>query len=143
MNFLIPTHIFPVDFYVYFNEKSEGKIDQVATDIYQLLLSLDVIDKSELNSELFSSVLNWNNAKTISFDSCSNVVLLYFPELPKNNYDLSVIAHEVLHAIGVLSEIIGLKFSTDSEETFCYLLDYTLQEIYNKIGLKISYSPLS
>ena len=49
-----------------------------------------------------------------------------------NNPGPGVIAHEVFHAVEFLFDKIGMKLTHKSDEAYAYLIQYVVEEIYEK-----------
>src|SRR6185436_16074787 len=48
------------------------------------------------------------------------------------NPTVGTIAHETFHAVSYLCKYIGLKWTSDNEEAYAYLIDYVTEEFYKK-----------
>ena len=46
---------------------------------------------------------------------------------------ISVLSHEILHAVFNIAKYVGLKYSDKSEEAYTYLKGYITREIYKQL----------
>jgi len=65
----------------------------------------------------------------ITFSMPTDDVVIWMREKPKNNGELSVLAHEVFHAVSFLLRSIGIEHTPDTEEVYAY----TFENLYGKI----------
>lgn len=64
--------------------------------------------------------------------SCYNQdIVIYVKTKPAKSNELSMISHEVLHAVIYIMKEVGMVLSYDSEEAYCYLLSYLTEQIYD------------
>lgn len=113
---IIPYVIYPFDLYVT-NERNYEKIKESVKEI----ISEDVWNEiDELKGDY--------DARTLIFSSGQTIIVL-----KKINHGL--IAHESLHAVHFLMDKIGQKLTFASDESYCYLLQYIVDKIYENFKI--------
>lgn len=65
----------------------------------------------------------------ITFTIPTNDVIIWMREKPKDNGELSVLAHEVFHAVSFLLRSIGIDHTPDTEEVYAYTFEYLYSDI--------------
>lgn len=117
----------------YYREKENEKI-KVPTDVIRQYHidqdQLKELDEIIDNDEYKYSTLSINNLQIIIIDGVN---------LKSGKYLFKFVTHEALHATFAIANMIGLKYTTDSEESFTYLLDYIVGEIYTLLKKQIEF----
>ena len=71
------------------------------------------------------------DARVLVYKGCPRAVIF------KGDVTPSIVSHEMLHVTCSLLNSRGLGFSEDSEEAFCYLLEYLVKEFYKKVKINL------
>lgn len=62
-------------------------------------------------------------------------ILLWTANPPNSNENISIVAHEVMHAVNMMYDIVGVKHDPDNDEPFAYAVGYLMNaalESYKK-----------
>lgn len=119
MNFIIKLVVYPFDIMVSIDE-SDKKLAKNLREfgVKKNLLGAIYMPKTGVG-------------KTIMFEG--NRTLIRLKSGDDKNIFISKIAHESFHAVSFIFQVIGIKLTNESEESFTYLLDYIILQILNKI----------
>lgn len=60
--------------------------------------------------------------------------LIRFRDYPVTNDHFAALAHEISHAANSILDQAGLKLSGNSEEAWCYLIEFITSKIYEQIN---------
>lgn len=66
----------------------------------------------------------------------NGISLIRLRKFPKNVYWLSVLIHEITHAVIDILRQVGVKLSEKSEEAYTYLMEYITHECLKQIKWK-------
>jgi hypothetical protein len=115
--FIVPLHIYPFDVLV-----SVGQTDK---EFEKLLSKYGVLNDFKYQMDNTTRV-----GKFVMFGD-SRVVLRfkYYPTTPKI---IATVSHESQHAVFAMFDVIGIKFSQESEESYTYTTGYLVEEILKK-----------
>lgn len=61
----------------------------------------------------------------------NNATLIFFKEKP----DVALIAHESLHAVWMILDLMGVKPTSDDDEIYAYMLEFFVGKIYTNLYL--------
>jgi hypothetical protein len=91
--------------------------------------------KKEFDIELDTESIRYDDDKCAAiFAQAEEVGTKYITPLIRINPDLdyatfhSVLAHEVLHYVMFVTNYIDIGYSKDSQEIYCYILEYVIKE---------------
>ena len=91
--------------------------------------------KKELDTELDIESIKYDTDECVAiFTQAEEVGTKYITPLIRINPDLdyvtfhSVLAHEVLHYVMFVTNYIDIGYSKDSQEIYCYILEYVIKE---------------
>jgi hypothetical protein len=73
------------------------------------------------------------------FDEKYNTSIIHMFNIPNSILDLSMLQHEIFHAVIKIHKAIGMELTDSSEESYAYLLDNLTTKIYTKLNMKIQY----
>lgn len=59
--------------------------------------------------------------------------VIWMRSLPKENYQIGVLAHEVFHVVHRVMNVVQIPLSYDSEEAWAYLTDFLMTRILRGI----------
>lgn len=124
IDFIVSVDIYPFDIWFFFGdvEISFEKLKEYLT-------------KKELKKfKNFVSEQDGNGGGFYHTESKKSVIQLY--NIPKNNLDICILNHEILHATFKILDNVGIYYSYSSEEAFTYLFDYLCNKVYEKLNLK-------
>jgi hypothetical protein len=119
MNFIIPLVIYPFDIMV--------SIDETDKELASKLIKFGIKKEAFIAMNMSPTAI----ARCVMFDG--NQTVMRFRLIEDKNKFISKIAHETLHAISGIFDVIGIKFTDESEEAYTYLLDYIILQILNRI----------
>ena len=119
MNFIIPLVIYPFDIMVSIDESDK----QLAEELKKFGIKKNLLGAI--------SMPKTGSGKCIMFES--NRTLIRLKRGNDKNLFISKIAHESLHAVSFIFQVIGIKLTDESEEAYTYLLDYIILQILNRI----------
>lgn len=68
-----------------------------------------------------------------------NRMIIHLHDIPKDIEDLSILNHEILHAIICTHRLVDMNLCHDTEESYTYLMEYLQKQIYSNLGLEINY----
>lgn len=71
---------------------------------------------------------------TLHFDNGAVFIHLKHPVM--GSATMGLLVHEVLHAVSCIFSRVGIPFSDDTEEAWCYLQQHLCQMAFKKIGDK-------
>ena len=82
-----------------------------------------------------------SNARGVFISNGGNESILSINPNQKSISDLAgIVSHEALHATNYIMDFVGMKLSSDSEESYTYLLQYIVEEVMNLVEkYKIKY----
>lgn len=126
-HFEVDVEIYPITILVYF-----GEVDFMLKDMKSRL------DRKLITKGEYKQIKNFDYNAGCFIMSPLNLSVLYIDRLPTNNVTLSILNHEIFHAVVTILTRCGIKLSKDSEESYAYLTDYISRNIYNKLGLQLS-----
>lgn len=116
MNFIVKLRIYPMDVMFSFGETNE--------ELEKKFKGFNV-----KTSNYFDSPFDY--ARCTQFTNGQVVVRLRdFPDSPKGK---GALAHEILHAVCYVMSYIGGKLSSNSEESYCYLMGYLTEQAEKEI----------
>ena len=116
LNFIIPIEIYPFSIIFSFNQKDKK--------LKKILKKYKIKCKEECTHKDYDGFF-------LHFENNITLIRLYFyPETP---YHLSVLQHEILHAVFYILKQSGIKLSNKSEEAYTYLLENITQKVLKKI----------
>lgn len=118
MNTIISLEIYPFDIMFSFNESDKK--------LFKKLKKLKIPKKEIKNCKLES------NGLYLRFSN--NTSLIRLPWIPKSPYEISILTHEVLHAVVSIFRVIDLPLSYKSEEAYTYLLDFIINKILTYVN---------
>lgn len=55
--------------------------------------------------------------------------LVYLRELPKDEKGYALLAHEIFHAVFMMTKKIGIEYSSEGEEAYAYLIQYLTETV--------------
>lgn len=91
--------------------------------------------KEKLDIELDTESIRYDDDECVAiFTQAEEVGTKYITPLIRINPDLdyatfhSVLAHEVLHYVMFVTNYIDIGYSKDSQEIYCYILEYVIKE---------------
>lgn len=118
MNFIIPYVIYPFDVMVSICEDDEvlkRKLTRYGADF-------DGMDLSHSDSQ---------KGRCVMFSNGRFLLRLYgYPKTPAHYGHLQ---HEIFHAVEFLMDKLNTPLSDDSDEAYCYLIQYLTTEIYKRL----------
>ena len=91
-------------------------------------------DYVRLNLDSTVTVDDFEGAAGVTFDSedC-NYVIIWLEKASFHPEDMSIINHELMHAVTTTMYCAGISFSDSSEEAYAYQLQHYSNQFYNKI----------
>jgi len=108
--------IIPLDIYGHDIVISIGQSDN---DLYMEI-------KENVSKKEFKKYMSKQISIATTHKMSSGAILIRFKE---DIDDPGIVAHEAFHAVIFLLEKIGMKFSSDSEEAYAYLIEYLTNQI--------------
>ena len=121
MNKLIQNEIYPFQVLV-----SIGESDQ------EFLNLLEIHEISDVSNDVVTlEKYEPGEGRTELINNCQIIIRLNFN--PSSPEDLSIVPHEVLHAVGFICNELNIPFNDDTEEVYAYLLEFYTKEIFKLI----------
>ncbi len=71
--------------------------------------------------------------RAVTFYSPGYPIVTWFPSTPLTVEGLSIINHEILHIVVSILSWAGVPLTDESEEVYCYMLQYYTKEIYKRL----------
>lgn len=120
----ILSEIYPVKFHVILDFKTATQLKksikfpnkETVTEVHKLIDELD-----------------WNNAHGYTFIYRGNIFLMV-KEFTGTNGCYDTLMHELIHAISMAADYIGITFSKDSEEWYAYMLGFLTKKIFQALN---------
>ena len=109
----VPTFKFGVDIWICSKEKAYKKFNSFDFDGYK--------------------VENLSEGRCLQFETYNPIVWVNIDSVNP----ISVLVHELLHAIIGVMEIKGIKLDVDNDEVICYLQEFVFTKCLEKIDIKI------
>ena len=125
-----------------------AKYKDIKVDIFKRYVTVFIGSKQEL----YNYVVNYNygvdlvksvkdvieeDSPGMTFYNSSGISLIYIENEPTTPESISILGHEVLHAVFHLFGYVGVDFiDNSSNETFTYAFDYILKRALTKKGYK-------
>lgn len=113
--FIVSLKVYPFDIFVWFGYD----IERMGKKLKKYVSHTEV---DEFTAQSF------NRGKTCQFSSGQTVIWL--PNSPQSVDELSVLNHEIFHAVTLILNKVGIRLSEDSEEAYAYLIQYVSKQIY-------------
>lgn len=114
MMFIVKGSVYPYDIMVYFGDKK--KLQKILRGYN---LQIDGVEMTVGKCMMFPT----------------NQTLIWLKEEPKSTEDLAVLQHEIFHAAFMILEDIGVKYCTESDEAFAYLIQFITNEVYHELNM--------
>lgn len=121
-NFIVPLVVYPFDIMFSFGE-GIGKLKSKLRGF---------VPPSDINQVYLGKA----QGRTIQFSS--GQVLIIIKEYPCNSNGLSILQHEIFHAIQFVFDKIGIKHSDESTEAYAYAIQYVTNQAYQKIKVSVA-----
>jgi hypothetical protein len=118
---IINLSVYPFDLLVSFNEKD----DEVFNKLNELGANVEMSDIETKTTQAGKSIL-----------FSTNHSLIRIPIFTGTPNDYGVLAHEIFHIAEFVLNRVGITHSSDSNESFAYLIQYITKEIYKEFNLK-------
>ena len=120
--FIVGCGIFPFEIMVCFGDKSK-----MFKSLEKYISKCDLIDfkKRTFKKGCYSM-----------FNGGQSLIWIY--RKPLDIQDLSLLNHEIFHAVTYILERVGITLSESSEETYAYLTQYLTEKIYNELNITFS-----
>lgn len=115
INFIISYVIYPFDCMFSFGETDD--------QLFKLLRKKGISDPEECKIH--------GNARCVMFAGGQTVVRL--KSIPKMPHEFGWLQHEIFHAVEFLLNRIGVELCRQSDEAYCYLIEYLTKEVYKRI----------
>lgn len=124
MNKILSIDIYERDLMVHFGKKEDLKkrLSKMFGDKY--------------SSEVVSLISDEDRGKSILLDG--GQMILFMPKVPKNVFDLSVLAHEIFHITDYTMEKAGIRLTESSDEAYSYLIQFLTKKILGMIPISFS-----
>lgn len=74
------------------------------------------------------------HGRTLCFDN--GTVFIHLKHRVIGSHTMGLLVHEVLHAVSCIFGRVGIPFSDDTEEAWCYLQQSLCQQAFKRIGDK-------
>lgn len=125
LEYEITPDVFHIPTYVLFSDAKN--IETKTSEFYSLINKFHYKNKAPLG-EIFKDSSFVGTGKTLAYsgEQAPPIILIWFDY---NCIYPGVIAHEAFHVAYNVAEILGIKLSRNSEETFAYLIDYYVSRI--------------
>lgn len=125
--FSIPLGIYPYTIFISF-----GSLDNFRT-IFKEDEFAKEISEEEIKDILFHFEGDYA-ARTLQLNNGN--ILIHFKHLyysSSNTFMFNTIAHESLHATEMILDRIGMKLNKKTDEAYCYLNGYIVEQIFKEI----------
>ena len=114
---IITGTVYPFDVLISINQTDDEFYSEVGH------LSDDNLEKVFLN--LDQTIL------ARSYITTTNISIIRFVNIDKNNLPHGLIAHEILHITTFILNKVGIKFCFKTDEAYAYLLNYLIDDVYS------------
>lgn len=122
-NFIIDLHIYP--FTIMF---SIGETDE------ELQLILNGIEELSGLTNLIKDHLDLGDDYGLCYQAPKGSCIIRLQKTNRTPKWKATLSHEILHAVHRIFHKIGLELVEGSQEAYCYLLGYIIEEFYTKIN---------
>lgn len=121
--------VFSVDIPIY----DIDLVVMVGDDIPALKKQLEELVKEDLRYKL-DELWNQHDISLKGYYTHNDPLkVIYMSETEDYHEFISVLSHEILHAVFNIAKYVGLKYSDKSEEAYTYLTGYITREIYKQL----------
>ena len=125
--------VFPIDIPIY----NIDLIIMVGDDIPALKKQLEELVKEDLRYKL-DELWNQHDISLKGYYTYNDPLkVIYISDMEDYHEFISVLSHEILHAVFNIAKYVGLKYSDKSEEAYTYLVGYITREIYKQLDENI------
>jgi hypothetical protein len=126
LNKIIPLVIYPFEIMISFNETDK--------QITKALRKFNITPKNtSMDALLDMDKFKTKKGRMVMFIGNETVIRLNF--LPKLNdpIGLSLLQHEIFHAVGFILSDIDIPLNADTHEAYAYLIQYLTEVIYKSL----------
>jgi hypothetical protein len=71
--------------------------------------------------------------RMVMFIGKQTIIRLNFMPRLKNPIEMSLLQHEIFHAVGFIMSEINTPLNNDTHETYAYLIQYLTEEVYKEL----------
>lgn len=126
LNKIIPLGVYPFDVMLSFNESDK-----------QVKKALKHFNISPNNSSE-ENVFNMDKNKTkvgrmVMFIGKQTIIRLNFYPHLKDPLEMSLLQHEIFHAVGFIMSEINTPLNEDTHEAYAYLFQYLTEQVYKEL----------
>lgn len=126
LNKIIPIGLYPFDLMISFNESDN--------DVITALKKFNINAKKTSEKTVFDmDKLKNKQGRMVMFVGKQTIIRLNFMPKLIDPFEMSLLQHEIFHAVGYLMSEINTPLNDDTHEVYAYLVQYLTEQIYKEL----------
>lgn len=126
LNKIIQIGLYPFDLMLSFNETDK--------EVKKALKKFNITCKNSNENTVFDmDKLKQKRGRMVMFIGKQTIIRLNFMPRLTDSLEMSLLQHEIFHAVGFLMSEINTPLTNDTHEPYAYLIQYLTEKIYAEL----------